>query len=114
MPSILVFFRKGDCNSCSTRSLYTRAKGGPRGLKLRPRAQHEALQDTRARFKSEQGQLEYQLRAGVEGTLSQGVGAFGLRKTRYRGLMNLVRFQTYLQGVPQERGSDSRFSALAA
>ena len=55
----------------------------------------------------------------VEGTLSQGVGAFGLRKTRYRGLaktglqhvattsaMNLIRFQTYLQGVPQERGPD--------
>ena len=68
---------------------------------------------------SEQGQLEYRLRAGVEGTLSQEVGAFGLRKTRYRGLaktglqhvatasaMNLVRFQTYLQGVPQERGPD--------
>ena len=73
---------------------------------VRPRAQHEALRDARARFM-------------VEGTPSQGVGAFGLRKTRYRGLaktglqhvatasaMNLIRFQTYLQGVPQERGPD--------
>lgn len=33
MPSILVFFRQEDCNSCSTRSLCTRARGGPPGVK---------------------------------------------------------------------------------
>lgn len=37
MPSILVFFRKEDCSSCSTRSLRTRARGGPRGLKVAAR-----------------------------------------------------------------------------
>ena len=67
MPSILVFFRKEDCNSFSTRSLCTRARGGPRGLKLRPGTQHEALQAARDRFMSaEQDQLEYRLRAGGE------------------------------------------------
>lgn len=52
MPSILVFFRKEDCNSCSTRSLCTRAKSGPQGLKLRPGAQHEALRAARNKTSS--------------------------------------------------------------
>src|SRR5687767_3236123 len=36
----------------------------------------------------------YAQRAGVEGTLSQGVRAFGLRQARYRGLA-----KTHLQDV---------------
>src|SRR5262249_7567726 len=35
---------------------------------------------------SAEGQQLYKRRAGVEGTLSQGVRAFGLRRTRYWGL----------------------------
>ena len=35
---------------------------------------------------SEQGQHLYACRAGIEGTLPQGVRAYGLRWSRYRGL----------------------------
>ena len=50
-----------------------------------PRAQYEALKEARARHASEEGQQLYARRAGIEGTISQGVRAFGLRRTRYRG-----------------------------
>ena len=34
----------------------------------------------------EEGQELYHCRAGIKGTISQGVRAFGMRRTRYRGL----------------------------
>ena len=46
----------------------------------------EALHAARAWYASEEGQRRYKRRAGVEGTRSQGVRAFGLRCARYRGL----------------------------
>lgn len=51
-----------------------------------PQAQHEALCAARQRLGSEEGWTLYARRAGIEGTLSQAVRAFGLRRTRYRGL----------------------------
>jgi hypothetical protein len=63
-------------------------------LKLHPQAQYQALQAARAWYASGEGKQRYQHRAGVECTLSQGVRAFGLRRTRYRGLA-----KTHLQHV---------------
>lgn len=67
----------------------------------------------------------YALRAGVEGTISQGVRAFGLRRSRYVGLhktrlqhvltaaaMNLVRADAWLAGTPFAKTRTSRFAAL--
>jgi hypothetical protein len=34
---------------------------------------------------SEEGRRLYAKRAGIEGTISQGVRSFGLRRSRYRG-----------------------------
>ena len=65
-------------------------------------------------------------RAGVEGTLSQGVRAFGLRRTRYRGLekthlqhvaiaaaINIDRIVAWLEERPRATTRTSRFAALA-
>ena len=85
---ISVKFRRRDCESCPERTRCTRAKTMPRHLSWPPRPQYEALEAARARFSSETGQALYKRRAGMEGTLSQGVRPFGLRRTRYRGLPN--------------------------
>src|SRR5512139_1456528 len=85
-PRISVVFRQADCQACTARALCTRSPRGARQVKLLPPPQQEALNAARARFTSEEGRQRYRRRAGIEGTLSQGVRAFGLRRTRYRGL----------------------------
>lgn len=123
--SISVKFRAEDCRDCAARSLCTRAARMPRSLKLHPQAEHEALQESRAYLATEEGKRVYRCRAGVEGTLSQGVRAFGLRRSRYIGLakahlqhvitgaaMNLSRMAAWLEGIPQEPTRTSRFARL--
>jgi transposase len=95
-------------------------------LQLQPRAQYEALDMARAWYASEEGRQRYKQRAGVEGTLSQGVRAFGLRQTRYRGLakthlqhiaiaaaINVDRIVAWLEEHPRAKTRTSRFAALA-
>ena len=65
-------------------------------------------------------------RAGIEGTLSQGVRRMGLRRARYDGLqkthlqhvptvaaINLVRIDAILTGIPRGRTRQSSFASLA-
>src|ERR687884_1770505 len=77
-PYVSVMFRPADCGACPARSLCTRAKHGARHLKLQPRAEHEALGAARGRLATREGRRLYARRAGIEGTISQGVRAFGL------------------------------------
>jgi transposase len=58
----------------------------PHTLTLQPREEHEAIQFARKRQKTEEFVSLYSQRAGIEGTVSQGVRAFRLRQARYRGL----------------------------
>ena len=126
-PYHLVYFPKAACLDCQARALCTRAKQLPRRLYLHPRAEHEALDAARQRLKTEEGRLLYAQRAGVEGTLSQGVRAFGARRTRYRGLakthlqqimtavaMNIDRITAWLAGRPLAETRTSRFAELVA
>jgi len=85
-----VKFRHRDCDVCPERTRCTRAKTMPRPLSLHPRPQYEALEAARARFSSDAGQALYKRRAGIAGTLSQGVRTCGLRRTRYRGLPKTI------------------------
>jgi transposase len=123
-PIIYVDFRTKDCRTCPARALCTRKK--QRRLQLKPRTQFEALQTTRHRLATTDGQLRYHRRAGIEGTISQGVRAFGLRCCRYRGLtkthlqhiataaaMNLDRIVAWLNEIPQAQTRTSRFARLA-
>jgi transposase len=75
-----------DCQGCPARAVCTRAQQQGRRVGLPPQVQYEAVQVARAWVRSEEGKQQYKQRAGVEGTLSQGVRGFGLRCARYRGL----------------------------
>jgi transposase len=125
-PIIALKFSRTDCKSCPVRSLCTRSEKAPRSVVLHPREQHEALSAARERITTAEGKAQYQVRAGVEGTLSQGVRAFGLRRTRYCGLVktslqqavtaaaiNVQRVVNWLEGIPQEKTRRSRFARLA-
>jgi transposase len=126
-PFIQVRFSTQDCGGCAQRACCTHAKPPQaRTIKLHPRPQYEALQATQAWYAREEGQRQYARRAGVEGTLSQGVRAFGLRRTRYRGLpkthlqhiataaaINIDRIVAWLDERPRAQTRTSRFAALA-
>jgi transposase len=124
---VSVWFRRADCGACPARPLCTRAEHQARHLKLPPRAEHEALKAARERLATQEGRRRYARRAGVEGTLSQGVRACGLRRSRYRGLakthlqhvataaaLNLERLAAWFRAVPRATTRISRFAALAA
>lgn len=125
-PVISVKFSQTDCRACPARSLCTHAETQPRELTFRPQIEHEALQSARQRQKTPEWKKRYQTRSGIEGTLSQGVRAFELRRTRYWGLakthlqhvltaaaINLGRLHAWLTGVPLAHTRVSRFAALA-
>jgi len=126
-PMIHVAFSPADCTPCAARPQCTRAQTQPRSLTLQPQAEHEALQAMRQRQQTPEFGAQYAPRAGVEGTLSQGVRAFGLRRARYRGLakthlqhvataaaINVRRLADWLSEVRPARTRRSRFAALAA
>lgn len=124
---IKVRFTTRDCRDCPLRARCTRSPQQPRTLNLQPKAAFEALRAARAYIASTDGQKAYQLRAGVESTLSQGVRAFGMRRSRYRGeaktqlqetftatAINVVRVTDWLTGLRPKPTPHSRFAALAA
>jgi transposase len=75
---IAIQFAKACCQQCPVRTQCTHAKHMPRQLSLRPQAEHEALQQARQQQQTEAFQQEYAHRAGIEGTISQGVRATGV------------------------------------
>ena len=83
------------------------------------------MQAARQRQKTDEFWEQYAKRAGVEGTISQGTGAFGLRKTRYRGLaktrlqhiataaaIHLARFSDWMMDKPRSKTRISHFARL--
>jgi IS5 family transposase len=112
---------------CSAKALCTRQRDQPRHLRLPPRAEHEALKVARGRLTTAEGRRLYARRAGIEGTISQGVRAFGLRRARYRGLakthlqhvataaaLNLDRLGDWLRAALRATTRTSRFATLGA
>lgn len=126
-PYVSVLFQRADCDACPARPFCTRVRQGSRHLKLRPRAEHEALRAARERLATREGRRAHAPRAGIEGTISQGVRAFGLRRGRNRGLartrlqhvataaaIDLERLAAWFRAVPRAATRVSRFTALAA
>jgi transposase len=124
---ISVKFARSDCLQCGHRACCTRSPTAPRHLTLRPEAEHEALQRVRQEQTTAAWQERYHGRAGIEGTLSQGVRAFELRRCRYLGLaktrlqhlatgaaINLARIAAWVDGRPRAPTRVSRFAALAS
>ena len=112
---IHVQFRAPDCRACASRvrCTWARSKYQGRVLALLPRPEHEALAAARAHEGTVDGKRLYAQRNGVEGTLSQAVRGFGLRRARYRGLpktglqhvataaaLNLDRIAAWFAGRP--------------
>jgi transposase len=122
---INIAFAKADCKECPVRSRCTQSTVEPRTLTVRPQIYHNALQAARQRQTTSEFKDLYALRAGIEGTISQGVQAFDLRRSRYIGLakthlqhvltaaaINLVRVGEWLLGTPLARTRLSPFVAL--
>ncbi len=94
-------------------------------MTIRPHDQYAALQAARQREATTAFHTEYKQRAGIEGTLSQGIRAFGLRRSHYIGLarthlqhvltataMNVVRMSEWLAGTPRAPTRRSAFVRL--
>jgi len=121
---IEVRFERKTCGVCAQRTNCTKAQKEPRLLKLRQRDAHEALQSARKSQKTEEFTSKYAQRAGIEGTISQAVRAYDMRRSRYRGLsktylqhiatavaINLSRLMNWWSDVPKAK---TRVSAFAA
>jgi transposase len=93
-PTVTIRFSSTACRACPRRADCTSSPDGPRQLTVRPRLLHEALQAGREYQTTPAFKAEYALRAGIEGTLSQGVRVADLRQARYFGLA-----KTHLQHV---------------
>jgi transposase len=125
-PRIKAVFSRSDCGGCAVRQACTPAKDARRSVYFHPRPEYEALNAARERMNDPAWQERYQVRAGVEGTVSQGVRAFGMRRSRYIGLaktglqqacaaaaMNALRAVQWLAGMPRAKTRVTRFAALA-
>jgi transposase len=125
-PRIQAIFSRTDCGACAVRPLCTTAKEARRSIYFHPRPEYEALNAARARMHDPVWKERYHVRAGIEGTLSQGVRAFGMRQSRYIGLaktglqevfiavgMNIARIVHWLDGKPRAKTRVARFAALA-
>jgi transposase len=124
-PEVVIRFAPAACRACAHRPACTTAAVQPRTLTLRLQAAHEALQAARVRQQTADFQAQYAQRAGVEGTIAQGVRT-GLRRSRYRGqakthlqhillavAINLARVVAWLAEVPRATTRTSPFAALA-
>ena len=79
-------FDQADCHPCPHRTDCTRSKRGVRAISLKPQTEYETLRAARERQETPEFKATYNQRAGIEGTISQGVRAFELRRSRYLGL----------------------------
>ena len=95
---VMVRFAPQDCLSCASRPKCVRSPSGQsRALLFPERSLTEALEEARGKLSRAAGRAEYRLRAGVEGSISQGVRRSGLRRTRYRGLSKTHLFPVVAQ-----------------
>ena len=99
------------CQACPVKELCTkREKGKGRMLTLSPQAVAEARLSRRTQQGTSAFQQRSALRAGIEGTISEGIRSHGMRRARYRGqpktqlqakaiaaAINLVRIRQMLQ-----------------
>jgi IS5 family transposase len=123
--TIVITFAKGTCRPCPVRAQCTTSAAGRRQLTVHPREVHEAQLAARAAQDTRDFQARYALRAGVEGTIRQGVAVTGMRHARYRGLaktrlehanaataLNLIRLHAWWNGHPLDRTRTSRLARL--
>lgn len=116
-----------DCFECELHQHCTKSTKQGRQVSLQPREVHEVMQELRQYQTTAEFRANYASRAGVEGTISQGVRKGDIRHARYIGLMkthfqqlgtaaslNLVRLSEWLAGTPFAKARPSAFAALEA
>ncbi len=124
---IQIQFASASCKNCSSRSQCTRSKNNPRKLTIREKDGYMALKNRRKEQDNPEFLKIYHKRAGIEGTLSQGLRKSGLRQSRYVGLakthlqhiltaaaLNLYRLDNWLNDIPLAPTRYSRFMSLKA
>lgn len=122
---IRIGFSLADCQPCPSHASCTRSKLERRTITVIPQENYEAMCQARQRQQTEEFRQRYKLRAGIEGTISQGVRACDLRRSRYLGLakthlqnllvataLNVRRISAWLQGVPLAQTRRSAFVRL--
>jgi transposase len=120
---IQIKFATRDCKPCPERAQCTQTACQRRLLTIQPKAEFRALQEARRQESDPEFKKRYAVRAGVEGTLSQGVRRCGLRRARYVGLakthlqnictaaaLNLVRLLNWLAETPLAATRRSTFA----
>jgi transposase len=126
-PQIQVFFDKKNCLACPQKLHCNRSKQTGRSVCFPPQELYEARQAALKAEETSQWQSTYNKRAGIEGTLSQGIRAFGMRRSRYIGhtkthfqheaiatAINIVRLNDWFALAPRATTRVSRFEMLAA
>jgi len=117
-----IVFAKADWSVCPSLAQCTTSKDQRRTINVRAQPLHEALQAARQRQHTAAFKEQYKKRSGIEGTVSQGTRAFGLRRARYLGqtklrlqhvatavAMNLVRLDAWWSGAEPVSTRSSAF-----
>jgi transposase len=127
-PVIKIKFAVQDCRPCPSRFSCTHSQSNSprRVLTIRPDLEYQALQAARQRQGTQEFKTDYNRRAGIEGTLSQGIRAFQLRQARYLGIakvhlqqvftataLNFCRISAWLSEQPRARTRQAAFVRLA-
>ena len=114
-PLARVHFAASDCAACPVRAQCTKAAERQMGPQPDPAAPRPAEASGSAARNSSPNEWKqrYDIRAGVEGTISQAVRRTGIRRTRYTGLakthlghvlaataINIVRLDAWLTETP--------------
>jgi transposase len=125
--AIVIKFAGATCGPCPVRGQCTRSACGRVGRQLTvpPPEIYQAQQTARAAESTTDWQARYAVRAGVEGTIRQGVARTGMRRARYRGLaktrlehtfsataLNLIRLDAWWNGHPLDRRRSSHLARL--
>ncbi len=124
---IYVQFPPKTCRACAVRAHCMTSPRKGRGLMLRPQVEYVALQTQRTEQQTAGFKAKYAQRAGVEGTLSQGLRLGDLRQARYIGeaktrlqhiliaiALNLLRVVAWWQKRPRAATRISAFAALVS
>jgi len=115
-----------DCQICPSRSQCPQSiRHTRRTVTLRPQEQYHVLEQRREREKTREFTQIYARRAGIEGTMSQGVRTMGMRRSRYIGqekthlqhittgaALNMVRSMAWFSGLPRAQTRRSAFTRL--
>jgi transposase len=120
-----VKFRREDCEPCPVHALCT--KHNRRTLSFHEQALFEKVQQRKQEQHTEAFRQVYAKRAGMEGTIAQGVFALGMRRARYCGqdktqlqwvltaaAMNVTRVLNWHNEKPRKQTPITHFGQLAA